>query len=193
MKKIVLIALLITSTFSHSQNQGEFKRLSHSAFVDLTSNSSVLYTYYNPDKIQETPLRERGAVELIYNFDYNFIKKMSIGYTIGYTHFTSPKFSSIKTGAGLKYYYIKDKLYFLSLQYGYHIPFNKDNFREGHQIKIGQYFDITNIFKDSRLLFGLFYNYDFFYLDGAKPLLHVNNKPSSLKYNSYGLSLGIKF
>jgi len=192
MRKIILLVLFIL-LYTDTYSQTNIKRLNSSAFIDLTANSGVLYTFYNPDKIQETSLREKGAFELVYNLDYNFVKRLSVGVNASYAHFIDPKFSSIKTGAGFKYYYIQDKSYFLTLQYGYHIPFKRDNFREGHQIKIGQYFDVTKVFKDSRLLLGLFYNYDFFYLDGAKPLLSVGNKPSSLKYNSYGISIGVKF
>lgn len=193
MKKSISILVTLLLFAINTYCQMNVKKWSSSAFIDLTSNTSNTYTYYEPNnKIQETSIGQKGALELVYNIDYHVLKKLTAGIIVSYNHFVNPNYSSLKIGTGFKFFYVENRNYYLTLQYGYHIPFGKEKFREGHQIKIGQYFDITEIM-GQRLLLGLFYNYDFLYLDGAKPLFVSSNKPSSLKYNSIGISLGAKF
>lgn len=88
--------------------------------------------------------------------------------------------------------YVDDKYHYLTLQYGYLIPFDKGDFREGHQIKIGQIFDVANIF-NKRLLVGIFYTNDFFYMEDSEPLIENAVRSFSLNTSSYGISLGMKF
>ena len=88
--------------------------------------------------------------------------------------------------------YVDHKYHYLTLQYGYHIPFSKSDFREGHQIKIGQVFDVANIF-NKRLLVGFYYNNDFFYMENSEPLISNAVRSFSLTASSYGISLGVKF
>jgi len=186
--------LLILFVCSYSLGFGQSKWTS-SAYLDLISNSSGVYTYYDSQgKVKETSL-EKGAYELVYNIDYKIFNKFTIGALTSYNRYTvNSNTSSLKIGSGIKFFYTKDKYHYLTLQYGYSVPFDKKVLKEGHQIKIGQYFDITQIL-GMRLLIGLSYNYDFLYLN--KDILFgsriENNKKPSFKTNSIGISLGVKF
>lgn len=187
MKRIVFFLLCIFQTFVYSQDVKE-KWMSF-AFMELYSDSENLYTYYNPDKISEALLDLKGSVELTYNLTYK-INRFSIGCGVGLTKFINPKFSSIKPNGDIKYFYVENKSHFFTLGYGYHVPFDRDHFREGHQIKLGQIFDLTSLIKH-RLLLGFLYSYNFFYMENAKPLFSFD-KPSSLKIHSFGISIGLK-
>lgn len=189
MRKIFLIPMFI-GCFLMTYGQESPKKWVSSVFIDAMVNNKINYSYHDLDRWQEKSLTGKGEIELAYNFDYKFSRRLSIGALASYTHINEPAFSSLKIGSALKFFYVKEKNYYLTFQYGYHIPFNRDRFREGHQIKIGQYFDITRI-SNSRLLLGFFYNYDFFYLE--KPLFIPTNKGTSILFHSYGMSLGIKF
>lgn len=188
MKKLFLIPLIVCC-FSFTYGQENPKKWISSGFVNAMVNGKVNYTYHDTDRWQEMSLTGKGAIELSYNLDFKFSQRLSIGALAGYTHINEPAFSSLKIGSALKFFYVKDKNYYLTFQYGYHIPFNRDKFREGHQIKIGQYFDVARI-SNYRLLLGFFYNYDFFYLEN--PLFIPTNRGESILFHSYGISLGIK-
>lgn len=190
MKRFFLIIFI----FTYNIGFGQSKWIS-SAYFDLVSNTSGVYTYYDSQgKIQETSF-EKGAYELVYNIDYLIFDNVAISALTSYNKYAiNSKTSSLKIGTGVKYFYVKDKFHNLSILYGYSIPFNKQVLREGHQIKIGQYFDITE-FLGMRLLLGLSYNYDFLYLNEDilfGSTIEINKEPS-LKTNSFGISLGLKF
>lgn len=193
MKKTVQLCLIQFFISISIYAQDTTTKWSSSAYIDLTSNTSNEYIYYDSNnKLNETSINEKGAFEIVYNLDYKLSKKFSASFITSYNYFANPNSSSIKIGSGIKFLYVSNKYHYLTLQYGYHIPFKKDNFREGHQIKLGQYFDVTKLF-NKRLLLGIFYNYDFLYMEGSQPLFLNSIKGSSLKYNSFGVSLGIKF
>ncbi len=180
--------------FTYGLGFGQSKWTS-SAYLDLVSNISGVYTYYDSQgKIQETSL-EKGAYELSYNIDYLMFNRIAVSALTSYNKYAiNSNTSSLKIGTGIKYFYIKDKFHNLTVQYGYSIPFSKKVLREGHQIKIGQYFDITQVL-GMRLLLGISYNYDFLYLNEDilfGSTIEINREPS-LKTNSFGISLGLKF
>lgn len=189
MKKLLFIPLFLYC-FSIAYAQENPSKWVSSAFVNAMVNNKIIYAYDDLDRWQEKNLDGKGAFELGYNFDFKFFKRLSIGALASYTHMNDPAFSSIKIGSALKFFYVKDKDFYLTLQFGYHIPFNRDRFIEGQQIKIGQYFDVARI-ANSRLLLGFFYNYDYYKLEN--PLFIPTNKGTSIRFHSYGMSLGVIF
>jgi len=153
----------------------------------------VHYEYYNTEnESRETSISGKGSIELAYNIDYKIFRGLSVVSIAGLTNYNNPSFASIKTGLGFKLLYVDHKYHYLTLQYGYHIPFSKNDFREGHQIKIGQVFDVADIF-NKRLLVGFYYNSDFFYMEDSEPLISNAIRSFSLSASSYGISLGVKF
>lgn len=141
------------------------------AFLELNGDNKSNYTYYSSNKIHEIPLELKGNFELTYNVNYK-MGRFSIGSGLSLINFIYPKFSSIKPSGDLKYFYVKDKYHFFTLGYGYHIPLNRDNFRERHQIKLGQIFDLISE-KKYRLLLGFSYTYNFFYMEKPNHCFHL--------------------
>jgi len=190
LKKLFLIPLfLYCFSFAYAQEVNPKKWFS-SAFVNGMVNNKIIYIYHDLDKWHIMNLDGKGAFELGYNFDFKFSRRFSIGALASYTHMNDPAFSSMKIGSALKFFYVKEKNHYFTFQFGYHIPFNRDRFIEGQQIKIGQYFDVARI-ANSRLLLGFFYNYDYYKLEN--PLFVPSNEGYSIRFHSYGMSLGIKF
>ena len=194
MKKInkLLLLVLVFNLMAYSQEEDNARWQSY-IFIDLNASNKSSYEYYDLNKItQETSINGKGSLELAYNIDYKIFRKISAVGVASLTNYNNPSFASIKTGLGLKLLYVDHKYHYLTIQYGYHIPFNKSDFREGHQIKIGQVFDVANVF-NKRLLVGFYYNNDFFYMENSEPLLSNAASSFSLSTNSYGISLGLKF
>ncbi|MDC1355756.1 hypothetical protein N8480_07320 [Flavobacteriaceae bacterium] len=191
-KTLTLISTLAFNLTVFSQDDRNTK-WELQIFIDLNASNKSSYDYYDVNnKVRETSINGKGSLELAYNIDYKIFRKLSVVGIASLTNYNNPSFASIKIGAGMKYLYVEDKYHYLTLQYGYHIPFSKNDFREGHQIKIGQVFDVANIY-NKRLLVGFYYNADFFYLENSKPLIINAIRSFSLTASSYGISLGIKF
>ncbi len=189
----LLICLISFYGFESQAQEKDFPKWKSSVFFDINGSNKTQYTYYDRDnKIRETNLNGKGFLELSYEIDYRLLKSLSIVGTAGLTNFNYPTFASIKTGMGLKLLYVDSKHHHFALKYGYHLPFRRSDFREGHQIEFGQVFDVGAIFNE-RLLIGFYVNYDFFYLDGSTPVISEASRASSLKASSYGLSFGITF
>lgn len=187
---IILILILSLSVFGQNENEGKWQS---QVFIDLNAGINSSYEYYDfENRPREASTNGKGSLELAYNIDYNIFKKLSAVGIVSLTNYNDPSFASLKTGLGLKLLYVDHRYHYLTLQYGYHIPFDRSDFREGHQIKIGQVFDIANIF-NKRLLLGLYYNYDFFYLEGSEPFFNNASRSYSLSVTSLGISLGLKF
>lgn len=187
---IALISLFNLSVFSQEQSDTKWES---QIYIDLNASNKSSYEYYDvDDKSRETSISGKGSIELAYNIDYKIFRKFSAVGVVSLTNYNNPTFASIKTGLGFKLIYTDLKYHYLTLQYGYHIPFNKDNFREGHQVKIGQVFDVANIF-NKRLLVGFHYINDFFYMENSKPLTSYATRSFSFNTSSYGISLGVKF
>lgn len=192
MKNLIIVLIIVGSSFSVFCQDDKIKKWNSQVFLDLNASNKTTYVYTDAGNIgREIRLNGKGSVEIEYNLDYRLLQKLAVTGSIGLINYNS-FFGSLKTGAGLKLLYIEDSYHYLTLQYGFHIPFNTNDFREGHQIKIGQVFDVATIF-NKRLLLGVYYISDFFYTNDAKPLINNAVTSSSLKASAYGISLGIKF
>ena len=187
---IILILAFNLNVFSQENTDNKWES---QIFIDLNASNKSSYDYYDSDnKAREISINGKGSLELAYNIDYKVFKKFSIVGIASLTNNNKPSFGSIKIGLGFKLLYVDHKYHYLTLQYGYHTPFNKNYFREGHQIKIGQVFDVADIF-NKRLLVGFYYNNDFFYMDSSEPIINNAIRSFSLNTSSYGISLGVKF
>lgn len=193
MKNLMLILILVFNLTVFSQENEKGNKWQSQIFIDLNASNKSSYEYYDfENRARETSINGKGSLELAYNLDYKIYKKLSAVGIVSLTNYNNPTFASIKTGLGLKLIYVDHKYHYLTLHYGYHIPFSKSDFREGHQIKIGQVFDVAKIF-NKRLLVGFYYNSDFFYLENTEPLISRASSSFSLTASSYGISLGVKF
>ena len=193
MRNLILILCLAINLTVFAQDDDNSSKWQSQVFIDLNASNKSSYEYYDvEDKARETSINGKGSLELACNIDYRIFRKFSVSGIASLTNYNNPSFTSIKTGLGLKLLYVEHKYHYLTLQYGYHIPFSKSDFREGHQIKIGQVFDVANIF-NKRLLVGFYYNNDFFYMENSEPLISNAVRSFSLTASSYGISLGVKF
>ncbi|RXG12876.1 hypothetical protein DSM03_10821 [Leeuwenhoekiella aestuarii] len=191
-KNLFVIIVLLFAVKANSQNDSGPKWISQ-VYVDLNASNKSSYEYYDLDnKARETSINGKGSLELVYNIDYKIFKKFAAVGIAGIANYNNPSFASFKTGLGFKLLYVDNKYHYLTLQYGYLTPFNKSDFREGHQIKIGQVFDVANLF-NQRLLVGLYYTNDFFYMENSEPLISNASRSFSLNASSFGISLGMKF
>lgn len=183
---------LLISFFVFCQDSNN-KKWTSQIFIDLNASNKSTYEYYNSEnRAQKTSINGEGSLELNYNIDYRIFNKLAVSGIASITNYNNPSFASVKAGLGLKLLYVDDKYHYLTIQYGYHIPFSKNDFREGHQIRIGQVFDVANIF-NKRLLVGFYFNSDYFYLENSEPLISSASRSFSLSASSFGISLGIKF
>lgn len=195
-KNLILISTFFVFSIGHSQDNNQ-KKLVSIISLDLNATNKSTYENYDIDNNIHyiTSLRGKGSIGLEYNIDYKILKKLSItGIASLINYNDNPRFGSMKIGSGFKLVYSNHNYHYLTLQYGYHIPFSKSDFREGHQIKIGQAFDLANIF-NKRLLLGFYYTTEIFDIRNTSPLINRGYRydPKYLRTNSYGISLGIKF
>ena len=185
----LLFAFFFFNTILYAQEIKE--KWVSSVYLDLNSTYKTKYTHgtfvYYPNY--------SGSIELAYNLDYKIFKKFGIGGLASLNRFLTPKISSLKIGGAIKYYYTQNKYHFITIQLASHLPFNSNKFKRGHQIRLGQFFDLSNLF-DQRLLLGVYYNLDKLNLENSTPLLDGLSKDvsySTLLTDSWGVSLGLKF
>jgi len=185
----LLFVFFFVNTFLYSQEVKE--KWVSSVYVDLNSTYESRYTYgtsvYYPSY--------SGSIELAYNLDYKIFKRLSFGGLVSLNRFLTPKISSLKIGGAIKYYYVQDKYHFITIHMASHFPLNSERFKRGHQLRLGQFFDLSNLL-GKRLLLGLYYNLDKLNLENSSPLLDGLSKNvsySTLLTDSWGVSLGLKF
>ncbi|WP_242205791.1 hypothetical protein [Aestuariivivens insulae] len=155
--------------------------------------------FYNDDKnkIIEKELKEDGFLLNSFGFqgsrNYFLFKKLSIGLIGGFQTQSKPNFSMIKLGGVLKYFFVDRNNVYIYLQEVNNFTLNKKRFRNGNNLRLG--LGIPFIKKDNFNIIGnLFFEQNYFKLDGSKPLLGGSNeRPRSLTVKSFGASLGVKF
>lgn len=127
--------------------------------------------------------------------DYNYMlfNKLSLGVVAGFQMQTEPNFEMIKLGGILRYFFIdKDNVY-VYLQDSKNFSLNKNEFNSGNNFRIGLGLPIVKREKYN-ILINLFWEQNYFNLDGADPLLNQPGEiPRSLTVKAYGISFGVKF
>lgn len=185
----LLFVFFFVNTILYSQDVKE-KWLS-SVYMDLNSTYDSKY-YYGTSVFYPN---YSGSIELAYNLDYKIFKRLSLGGLVSMNRFLTPKISSFKIGGSIKYYYVQNKYHFITIHVASHFPLDSERFKRGHQVRLGQFFDLSN-FLGKRLLLGIYYNLDKLNLENSQPLydgLSKNVSDSTLLMYSWGLSLGLKF
>jgi hypothetical protein len=185
--------LIVVLCGQHLFSQDDYQKFYKSIRLEFRASDKNEYTYHREDgRIRERSVGNSAIQEAAYHLDYALSRQFLIGAHTGFTYFGKLKASSLKIGGGLSLIYTDDALNFLTVQYGYQIPFQRADFREGHQIKLGQYFDVSTLF-GKKLTIGVLYIYDYLDRQGSKPILFPTNIPSHLIYRSYGISFGLTF
>jgi hypothetical protein len=133
-KRIFLFVGLFLSTALFSQD--DYQKFYKSIRLEFRASDKNEYTYHREDgRIRERSVGNSAIQEAAYHLDYALSRQFLIGAHTGFTHFGKLKASSLKIGGGLSLIYTDDALNFLTVQYGYQIPFQRADFREGHQIR----------------------------------------------------------
>lgn len=155
--------------------------------------------FYNDEnnRIIEAEIKDDGFLLNSFGIqgDYNFylFKKLSIGITGGFQTQSNPSFSMLKLGGILRYYFVDRDNIYAYLQDSNNFSLNKEKFKTGNNFRLG--LGIPFLKRENFNVIGnLFFEQNYFRLDGSKPLLGgVNERPRSLTVHSLGISLGLKF
>lgn len=185
----LLFVLFFINTILYSQYIK--KKWGSSVYVDLNSTYETRYTHGSSVHYPNYS----GSIELVYNLDYKIFRRFSFGSLVSLNRFLTPKISSLKIGGAIKYYYLQNKYHFVTFHIASHFPTDSDRFKRGHQVRLGQFFDLSNLL-GQRLLIGCYYNLDKLNLENSSPLLDgllKNISYSTLLTDSWGVSLGLKF
>jgi len=185
--------LLMALFCQHLFSQDDYQKFYKSVRLEFRASDKNEYTYLREDgRTRERSIGNSAMQEATFHLDYALSRQFLIGAHAGFTHFGKLNATALKIGGGFSLIYTDDALNFLTVQYGHQLPFQRADFREGHQIKLGQYFDVSTLF-GKKLTIGILYIYDYLDRQGSDPILFRTNRPSHLIYRSYGLSFGLTF
>ena len=194
MKKQIFILLGFISLSIFAQNKHYLE-----ANLDISAPNTKNYFYNNADhSINYVSIKEQGWLLNNYgaNFSYNYLifKRLSIGTLTGIYSDSRQKFSHLRLGGIVRFFYIKEKYHNVSIKVGQNITFDKKKFNKGSNIKIGLGFPIYKIDENKHILLDLFWEGNYYELDGGNKLLGLSDEiPRTLIVHSYGISLGLKF
>ena len=195
MKNQILSLFLIVLSFSLFAQSKNYMEVN----IDLSAPQTKAYFYNNTDNsINNVNLDEQGWLLNNYgiNFSYNYriVQRLSIGTITGVYSDSKQKFSHIRLGGLVRYFYVKDKSYNFNVKLGKNISFDKDKFNNGVNFKIGLGFPIYKIKRNKQMLVDLFWEQNYYELDGSNKLIGLNDEiPRTLTVHSYGLSLSFTF
>jgi len=194
MKKqiFILLGFMSLSVFGQSKYYLE-------ANIDISAPQTKKYFYNKADhSINNVPINEQGWLLNNYgvNFSYNYLifNRLSIGTVTGVYTDTKQNFSHIRLGGLVRFFYVKGKNHNVNIKLGSNIPFDKKKFNNGVNFKIGLGFPVYKITEKEQIFLDLFWEQNYYELDGAHKLLGLNDEiPRSLTVHSYGLSFSIRF
>ena len=214
MKKILFVVLFITNFYSYSQspfdlfnagksiskssNQDKLtKRWFSNIEVEFAVNNEVRYDYSrydNNDNLiggSSAELDNKASYGILYNLNYPIFNKLTLGAVGGFQHQVQQKISALKIGGILRYHFVNYESVNINLMTAYNIALSDNIESEMANVRLGLQFPVTKTdnFNINLNVFGDFNDYTF-----NKPILNERNeRPSSILFRSYGLSLGIQF
>ncbi len=194
MKYYFSILLVLISFLGSAQKKHYFE-----ANVDLSAPQTKNYFYNNADySINWVSIKEQGFLLNDYglNFSYNYLifKRLSVGTLTGIYSDTKQKFTHIRLGGVLRFFYIKNKMHNFSLKLGQNIALDKQKFKMGVNFKIGLGVPIYELTENKHIMLDLFWEQNFYELDGADKLLGLSDEiPRALVIHAYGLSFNLLF
>jgi len=194
MKKQIFILLVILSTSLFAQNKYYLE-----ANIDIAAPQSKNYFYNNADNsINYVSIKEQGWLLNNYgvNFSYNYLilKRLSIGTLTGIYSDSKQKFSHLRLGGLVRYFFIKDKNYNINIKLGENITFDKKKFNNGVNFKIGIGIPIYTFKERNKIIFDLFWEQNYYELDGSNKLIGLNDEiPRTLTVHSLGISFNVMF
>jgi len=189
MKKHLFLILIIAINFSIFAQNRTFFTLN----LDLSVPQSKSYFFNtNINEINNTNLKDTGFLLNNYGLgiSYNYLiinKRLSIGVLSGVYSDTKQKFSHFRIGGGIKFFLIKNCLYNFDVKLAENVSFDSKKFKSGVNFKLGFGIPIYHINDNNKLLLNLFWEQNFYTLDGSHKLLGLNDEiPRNLTVHSYG-------
>jgi len=194
MKKQIFLLFVITSLSAFAQKKSYLE-----AGIDISAPQTKNYFYNNADNsINYVSIKEQGWLLNNYglNFSYNYLlfKRLSIGTLSGVYSDSKQKFSHLRLGGVVRYFFIKDKNYNFNLKLGKNITFDKKKFNNGVNFKISFGIPVYTLKERNKILLDLFWEQNYYELDGSNKLLNLNDEiPRTLTVHSRGISLNVMF
>lgn len=199
MKKLIVIIVLSISSFGYTQSKSDKKWYSN-ADLDLIMHKKVEYSfgYFDTDENSRIGSTEdlnvkKPAFGLTYSFNYMVFKKWSIGVLTGYKSYKEPDLSMLELGGIVKYFFVDTNNVYVYASLTNEFSLNKNQFKTGRNARIGLGYPVA---KSDKFIINIniFKEQNYLGLDGLPPYIGLNQeKPSTLVYNSWGISAGIKF
>ena len=197
MKKLFIIAIVLTYSFSYSQGK-EIKKWHSTIDVEFINPNKVEYSYgyFDPNYNaiiggQDNIENSKASFGMLYSINYNVFKKLSLGAITGYQYQNRPDFAMLKLGGSIKYFFVDNNNVYVYLDIANNFSLNKDQFKNGNNVRIGIGFPVMKRDKFN-LNINVFYETNNLNLEDAKPLFDTEI-PDNIIFRSYGISLGIKF
>lgn len=213
MKNTLLILLLTSSLYSYSQSPADLfnvgrgisqtssqdklaKRWFSNVEIEFGVNYEVRYDYSRYDGNEllgggSTELDNEASYGVLYNINYPIFNKFSVGAVAGYQHQVQQKISALKLGGILRYHFINYESVNINLMTAYNVALSDNIESDMANVRLGLQFPITRT-DDFNLNLNVFGDYNY-YIFTESILPELNERPSSILFRSYGISLGILF
>ncbi|QDH80976.1 hypothetical protein FKX85_18770 [Echinicola soli] len=192
MKLFIISILIFCSGCTYAQD-----RWISNIELDLVFPNKKHYLYFDGRKNYDVELKDHGFLLKSFGVhgDYNYLlfKKLSIGVLGGFQTLSDPDYVMLKLGGILRYYFVDPNNVYVYLQDAHNFTLDKDKFKSGNNFRLGLGFPFLK--RDRfNLNANIFFEQNYFKLDGTKPLLgYANEDPTRLSVKSYGISFGVKF
>lgn len=197
MKNIITSILVLLSLITFAQSKFKEKTFS-TAHIEFINPNKVIYDYAT--ELPEGNGYKGGTDEianpkisfgLTYNFNYMLFKKLSIGLLTGYQNHGGPKFSMVKLGGTLKFYFVDKNNVNIYIDYANNFSLNKKQFSNGSNARLGMSFPIART-DNFDIYANVFTEQNFLRMKNSEPLF-FNEIPDTTTFKSLGLSIGAKF
>lgn len=214
MKKILFALLFLTNLSTYSQtpfdlfNAGKSisqnskqdklsKRWFSNIEIEFGVSNEVRYDFSvfdnngNLSGGRSVELENKASYGILYSLNYPILNKVTIGAVGGFQHQVQQKISALKIGGIVRYHFDNYESVNINLMTAYNVALSDNIESEMANIRLGLQFPLTKT-DNYNLNLNIFGDYNYYIY--TRPILNQSNeKPSSILYRSFGISLGIQF
>lgn len=190
---------LINAGKSISQNSNKNqipKKWFSNLEIEFGVNNEVLYDYSlydNNNLISErsAELDNKTSYGILYNINYPILNKLTFGVVTGFQYQEQQKISALKLGGILRYHFVNYESVNINLMTAYNIALSNNIESDMANVRFGLQLPIKRM-DDFNLNLNIFSDYNYFVYK-EKILNQINEKPNSIIFRSFGISLGLQF